>query len=227
MEAASKRGTRVALALAALTTAALALAFVLAAPGEAQARTLEAPIGVADDITRVRVAKVDASTHDALEGATLQIYRKDDPSSPVDTWVSDGTVHELAKGLDVDVVYVLHEASAPEGYAPVGDVEFVVDPIEGVGIHVLSEERADYEFTGTYTLTLLDPREGEEVVEYRTRPAPREDRVRPAETDSDAAPKTGDTLDATPFLAAGGVALVALVALLLARPSGTRRRGDD
>ena len=50
----------------------------------------------------------------ALSGATLAIYRADDLENPLETWVTDGSAHEL-KGIPVGE-YVIKEISAPEGY---------------------------------------------------------------------------------------------------------------
>jgi len=79
---------------------------------------------VADNVTRVLVNKLRMDTHEPIEGAHLVIYRASDPSTVVAEWVSTKEAHEIARTLDVNVPYVLHEVSAPEGYGLAKDVTF-------------------------------------------------------------------------------------------------------
>ena len=79
---------------------------------------------VADNVTRVLVNKLRADTHEPIEGAHLVIYPASDPSTVVAEWVSTSQAHEIARTLDVNVPYVLHEISAPEGYGLAKDVTF-------------------------------------------------------------------------------------------------------
>ena len=79
---------------------------------------------VADNVTRVLVNKLRADTHEPIEGAHLVIYPASDPSTVVAEWVSTGEAHEIARTLDVNTRYVLHEISAPAGYGLASDVTF-------------------------------------------------------------------------------------------------------
>lgn len=45
----------------------------------------------------------------------------------IDSWVSDGTTHEISGILAAGAKYILHEVSAPDGYVVATDVEFIVD----------------------------------------------------------------------------------------------------
>lgn len=93
---------------------------------------------VSDAVTKFDVVKQDPDTQEQVKGAVLQIYAKDNPGVILDQWTTDGTTHHNSKQLDVNVHYILHEVSAPDGYATAADVEFYIDEIEGVGIHIVS-----------------------------------------------------------------------------------------
>ena len=88
---------------------------------------------VQDNITRLNVNKMEKGARDYVKGAHLAIYERDS-GKLVTEWVSDGTTHEVARNaegtdqgaLDVNVVYVLRELSAPEGYEKAADVEFII-----------------------------------------------------------------------------------------------------
>ncbi len=80
---------------------------------------------VADNITRLKVNKLDKSDHEPVAGALLCIINEE-TGDVVDTWTSDGTTHEIARNvegigkdgaLDIDTWYVLKELSVPEGYS--------------------------------------------------------------------------------------------------------------
>ena len=202
---------RAALAAAA---AALACALVLALAPSAYAREVTAPtrpdgtaMTVSDDVTRIHVDKLDARTREAVKGAKMQIVERD-TGRVVDEWVTDGTTHAFEKGLDVNVMYVLREAEAPEGYEKIADVEFFANEIEGTGITLVgAHDQA--ELTDAYKVALLEPHEEIEVVEERVEYV---DRV----------VKTGDRLPVAALAGAAAVAAVAAGASVVLR----RKKGE-
>ena len=117
--------------IAAALMATIALVVALLAPGAALAYEPDVYLDyeptenpVADNVTRVLVNKLRKDTHEYVEGAHLVIYKESDPSTVVAEWISTGTAHEIARTLDVNTRYVLHEVSAPAGYGLAKDVTF-------------------------------------------------------------------------------------------------------
>ncbi len=150
----------------AVVSAALALALAPTAFAPvAFAKTIEAPLGVSDDITRLHVNKLDERTHEAVSGARMQIIVRD-TGEVVDEWVTDGTTHKFEKGLDVNVVYVLREVEAPAGYQAIADVEFYANETEGTGLTLLSNS-GSVELTDAYKLALYEPHDANVVIEER------------------------------------------------------------
>ena len=132
---ASKLKRRITCALAAVFMAAAA-----AAPVSAFAVTTldydptETINPVADNITRLNVNKLRKDqSHDFVPGAHLCVIEKES-GKIVTEWISEGSVHEIARNaesgadgaLDCDVVYILRELEAPEGYEKAKDVEFII-----------------------------------------------------------------------------------------------------
>ena len=118
-----------------MATAAFVAA--LLAPGAAMADTVELEYDpqanpVEDNQTHLQVNKFDSAAHEFVEGAHLVIYAKEggSPDNPVAEWVSGKGMHEIAGVLDVETEYVLHEVSAPEGYAVAKDVVFTLHSTE-------------------------------------------------------------------------------------------------
>lgn len=166
----------------------------------------EADGGVQDEATYVEFNKLDTRTHEWVEGAKLSIVEKE-TGQVVNAWTSGKAPEVLQKALNVDVVYVLREDEAPEGYERAADVEFRIDSYGAVEI-LSGTENGNAELAGS-TITLYDTRLPieETVTETRetTREVPRDRTLSLA--------KTGDAL---PLLAMGLIALGALVALVLA-----------
>ena len=117
-------------------------------------QTMDAPTTVSDDVTRLRVDKLDADTHEYVQGASMQIIEKDS-GDVVEEWTTGSASHETIKRLDVGTVYILREVEAPEGYAKISDVEFVVKETEGEGIELLTTSE-DADLTESYKLNLYD-----------------------------------------------------------------------
>jgi len=113
---------------AAALVAMIAVVVALLAPGAALAETVldSAPTEnpVADNVTRLEVNKLRADTHEYVEGAHMVIYPQGDPNNIVAEWVTATSMYELARVLDINTPYVLHEVSAPEGYGLAEDVVF-------------------------------------------------------------------------------------------------------
>ena len=80
---------------------------------------------VKDEMTHVKVSKVDAADGSVLEGATLQIIDSDD--KVVDEWTSGLGPHEIF-GLKTREVYTLRETVAPDGYIIAADADFIIGP---------------------------------------------------------------------------------------------------
>lgn len=118
--------------------AALFVAMIVV-PGRAYAEVVldydptETVNPVADNITRLNVNKLEKGARDYVQGAHMAIFEKE-TGKLVTEWITDGTAHEVARNtddpnrgaLDVDVVYILRELEAPEGYQRAEDVEFVI-----------------------------------------------------------------------------------------------------
>ncbi|MCD7717181.1 MAG: hypothetical protein LUI39_12150, partial [Lachnospiraceae bacterium] len=77
-----------------------------------------------NDITSVKISKVDATTLEALAGATIQILDKD--GNVVDEWISTTKTHETT-GLVPGETYTLHETAAPNGYDITADTTFTLN----------------------------------------------------------------------------------------------------
>lgn len=71
----------------------------------------------------VTVSKVDITTGEELEGATLRVIDEED--NVIDEWVSTKEVHEV-KGLEEGKSYFLEEITAPYGYEITERIEFTV-----------------------------------------------------------------------------------------------------
>ena len=174
------------------TTAFVALvAAVLVACGVLVSNAYAADSGpavttqVSDDITRVHVNKLDADTHEYVQGASMAIIEKE-TGKVVDEWVTGKSTHQNEKNLDVGKTYILREVSAPDGFEKVTDTEFKINANEGDGITILS---GPGELTESYKINLYDKAkavENERVVE-RTRAG-----TENTSNEKNVAPKTGD-----------------------------------
>lgn len=75
-------------------------------------------------IPQAAISKVDITGEDEVIGATLTLSEKG--GEVIDEWVSGDEPHFLGSDkLELSKTYVLHEKSAPDGYAYATDVEFV------------------------------------------------------------------------------------------------------
>ena len=76
-----------------------------------------------DEYSKVEISKTDLTTGKELEGAKLQIIRKD--GTVLEEWITDGKPHSIAK-LPVNEELTLREITAPDGYEIVEDVTFTL-----------------------------------------------------------------------------------------------------
>ena len=143
---------------------------------------------VADNITRVRIYKLEEGTLDPVEGAHLCIIEKA-TGRVITEWISDGTPHNILRThgdksfLDIDTEYILRELSAPAGYAKAEDTVFIIRSrnfetegeilsggdadasIERDGdteVRIVGEDGTEKTFP-YFTIKLRDRKEGEET----------------------------------------------------------------
>jgi len=210
-----------AIAVIALTACALCMAWAFATPQAYANKQLNAPVNVSDDITRLHVDKLDKDTHEYVQGASMAIIERD-TGTIVDEWVTDGSTHATDKKLDVNVVYILREMAAPEGYDVAQDTEFIVNETEGEGITILSGDSAElYE---SYKVNLYD-----EAQPNNTTTTVYEDKTETVATPNETstsktvAPKTGDDTPIVP-VAAGVIACGVGIGVLQFLKRRTRRQ---
>lgn len=203
---------RRAAAFAALVAAVLAACCALAPGAYAAGSDPAVTTTVTDDITRVHVNKLDADTHEYVQGASMAIIEKE-TGKVVDEWVTGKSTHQNEKNLVVGKTYILREVSAPDGFDKVADTEFVINANEGDGVTILS---GPGELTESYKVNLYDKAkavENERVVE-RTRAG-----TENSGNERTVAPKTGDE---TPIALV--FALVAIGALAIGVLEFAKRR---
>lgn len=77
-----------------------------------------------DEITKVDISKVDATTSKEIEGAKLTLKDKE-TGKVIENWTSGKNPHRI-EGLEVGKTYILHEDLAPTGYEVASDVEVTI-----------------------------------------------------------------------------------------------------
>lgn len=92
-----------------------------------------------DEITKVDISKVDATTGDEIAGAKMSLTDKE-TGEIVESWISQNEPHRI-NGLVAGKTYVLHEESAPDGYLVAEDVEFTVSDSGAVQKVIMKDER--------------------------------------------------------------------------------------
>ena len=92
-----------------------------------------------DEITKVDISKVDATTSKEIEGAQLTLTDKE-TGQVVEQWTSTHEPHRI-KGLTVNKTYILHEVAAPNGYQVASDIEFTIQDTGEVQKVVMKDER--------------------------------------------------------------------------------------
>ena len=86
---------------------------------------IDQTVTMKDEITKVDISKVDATTEEEIEGAELQLIDKE-TGELIDSWTSTKEPHRI-EGLAVGKAYILHESLAPLGYEIASDVEFKIE----------------------------------------------------------------------------------------------------
>ncbi|MDO4538127.1 MAG: hypothetical protein Q4B54_08190 [Coriobacteriales bacterium] len=116
---------------------AVLIAAMIVVPGRAIATVIDYnPTNtvnpVADNITRLKVNKLEKGARDYVVGAHLAIIEKE-TGKVITEWTTDGSEHEVSRNageadgaLNVDTVYILRELEVPAGYKKAADVEFVI-----------------------------------------------------------------------------------------------------
>lgn len=93
-----------------------------------------------DEIIKIDISKVDATTGEEIEGAKLTLTDKE-TGEVIDSWTSAREPHRIT-GLTVGKTYVLHEELAPQGYLIANDIEFTVLDTGEVQKVVMKDELA-------------------------------------------------------------------------------------
>ena len=95
---------------------------------------------VSDDIIKAvfTIDKKDLTGSAELPGASLSLNRRNEDGTYtlVDSWTSGKTPHTVTLSEDIDGYYVLHEASAPDGYNVIKDFLFQIYNSKVVGCSV-------------------------------------------------------------------------------------------
>lgn len=117
---------------------------------------------VADHGVHVVVNKLDRATEKPLSGAELQVLDKQ-TGEVMASWTSGEKPFELVRTLDTERTYVLREVRAPNGYAGIADVEFVLHEKgdHTTGLILVGAETARLvpdEETGVLRIDLLNAR---------------------------------------------------------------------
>ncbi|MCI8504807.1 MAG: hypothetical protein HFI67_01290 [Lachnospiraceae bacterium] len=100
-------------------------------------------IEMKDDITKIRIQKVDLTTKteteegEGLSGATLQVMDREE--TVLDEWVTDGKPHVMEK-LVVGETYILRELSPAEGYVTAEPVSFTVEDTEDIQFVIMEDD---------------------------------------------------------------------------------------
>ena len=93
---------------------------------------------VEDEMTSVKVSKVDVADGKELEGAKIQII--DSKGNVVEEWTSGKEAHEIT-GLKTGEEYTLRETVAPEGYTVTTDTKFTIDEHGKVGVLLVEDAK--------------------------------------------------------------------------------------
>lgn len=92
-----------------------------------------------DEITKIDISKVDATTEKEIDGAKLTVTDKE-TGKVIETWTSGKAPHRI-EGLEVSKIYILHEDLAPVGYKVASDVEFTIADTGEVQKVIMKDER--------------------------------------------------------------------------------------
>lgn len=155
--------------------------------------------GVYDEATTITFNKQETNTHNWVEGAKLQVIEKA-TGKVVEEWTTKASGEVLTAKLNVDTPYILHEVSAPDGYAVAKDVEFTIDSYGKLSVTSGTED-GNASLNDT-TVVLFDRRLDVEEINRITRTDEDNDRTTRIA-------KTGDTTNIAPIIL--GLAAVVFV----------------
>lgn len=118
-------------------------------------------IGVADEVTKLNVTKVD-NQGNYLTGAHLQILEKETGKVICD-WVSTADTFSTLRELNVNTVYILREVEAPTGYVKASDTEFKLDDYG-----IVTKISGDAQLVDDQTFNLYNSKQVKEKIVYKT-----------------------------------------------------------
>lgn len=199
--------------------------------------------GVADQVSQLKIAKLDTAGK-YIKGAKLQIIEKSTGTVKAEWNTSDGPMafarwFDEAKTvpMNVDTDYILHEVSAPDGYALADDIQFRINKYDSSisvykyddsGNLVLDQEAVD-KWVSSTTLQMIDT-----PVEYKTnkivkqRIIPNERTIQGGDNVVHAASvqnvKTGDSSPTALLVIIFAVSVGSLIILLVRKRRRTRNR---
>lgn len=102
-----------------------------------------------DEITKVEISKVDATTGEEIEGAKMSLTDKE-TGETIEEWTSTKEPHRM-EGLHVGKTYILHEDTAPVGYELAQDIEFTIEDTGEVQKVIMEDTRKPNETVETGT----------------------------------------------------------------------------
>ena len=192
---------------------------------------------VADRTVHFNVNKLDRDTREFVVGAHLQILDKESGAVVAD-WISDGSTQQTARELDIDHPYVLHEVSAPDGYALADDVEFVLRSVkfetkgEVVSGATTADGQLNAEFASisgseenqAFQISLFDQRVSGEQTVYKNRenPSPTTPDEKSGTRAAGRLSQTSDPTNYTPAIIIAIIGVVVVIAAIVIRRRNKR-----
>ena len=164
----------------------------------------DATVIMRDDITKVKISKVDITTNEELPGAELVI--KDTDGIEIERWISTSEPHYVEKLPAGD--YVLTEITAPNGYKIAESINFAVLPTGEVQTVVMKDAHED----GPHDTPSHTPEPTPETTPAPTPEVPVIPTATPAPQPS--IPQTGDNSHLGLLMAIAGISLAGLAVLI-------------
>ena len=179
----------------------------------------DATVIMRDDITKVKISKVDITTNEELPGAELVI--KDTDGIEIERWISTSEPHYVEKIPAGD--YVLTEIAAPNGYKIAESINFAVLPTGEVQTVVMKDAHED----GPHDTPSHTPEPTPETTPAPTPEVPVIPTATPAPQPS--IPQTGDNSHLGLLMAIAGISLAGLAVLIYknVHRKGIATRVDD
>ena len=164
----------------------------------------DATVIMRDDITKVKISKVDITTNEELPGAELVI--KDTDGIEIERWISTSEPHYVEKIPAGD--YVLTEITAPNGYKIAESINFAVLPTGEVQTVVMKDAHED----GPHDTPSHTPEPTPGTTPAPTPEVPVIPTATPAPQPS--IPQTGDNFHLGLLMAIAGISLAGLAVLI-------------